>query len=267
MPVAPNLYALKRRLDRYFWANRSSEMVIFKEIFTAYFGNFERVAVIGGLVRDFAREGRAGFRSDIDLVIDAPEGIVAGLARSLNATPNRYGGYGVRSSVWQIDFWALETTWAARNAGINVERLQDVIRCTFFDWDAIAYDLKSQRLICSVDYLNRISSRRIDVNLRMTPSPEGNLLRAVRRMVLWQLDPGPALRAFIDESLEPKTFHAIKVKERERYKNPVTAAWDSVEVAKRELLDNSQRLKLNSQLRLPLTLGARTPARDVCTAG
>ena len=84
-------------------------------------------------------------------------------------------------------FWALETTWAARHAGVSVTRLEDVIRCTFFDWDAVAYDLRARRLICSRDYLGRIRQGTLDINLRPTPSPEGNLLRWIRRLVVWRL--------------------------------------------------------------------------------
>ena len=83
MPIAPNFPALKRRLDRYFWANRSAEMAVLQHSLTDHFAAFDRIAVIGGLVRDFAREGRAGFRSDVDLVIEAPANRVSELAMKI----------------------------------------------------------------------------------------------------------------------------------------------------------------------------------------
>lgn len=252
MPVAPDLSALKRRLDRYFWANRSGEMALLRQLLTAHFGAFERAAVIGGLVRDFAREGRAGFRSDVDIVIEAPASRVADLAMKLGAAPNRFGGYGFRGGPWQIDFWALETTWAVRNAGVSVSRLEDIIRCTFFDWDAIAYDLRERRLICSRDYLDRIRRGTLDINLRPTPSPEGNLLRSMRRLVLWRLHTGPGLRAFIDETLDEKTFRSIQAKERRTYSRSVTAAWTDVEAARQALLGEKRHCATSYQLKLGL---------------
>lgn len=253
MPVAPDLSALKRRLDRYFWANRSAEMALLQQLLTAHFGVFDRVAVIGGLVRDFAREGRAGFRSDIDLAIEAPAGEVAELANRLGATPNRFGGYGFRGGPWPIDFWALETTWAARHGGISLTRLEDIIQCTFFDWDAIAYDLRMRRLICSRDYLSRIRRGALDINLRLTPSLQGNLLRSMRRLVLWQVQTGPTLRAFIEENLDEDTFRSIQATEVRLFPYPVTSAWENAQAARKALLGDKQRDAFFNQFELDLS--------------
>ena len=91
MSIAPNQHALKRRLDSFFWENRSGEVNALLSILRTHFQPFDRVAIIGGLVRDFAREGRSGFQSDVDLVIEAPKEDVASLARLLCATENVFG--------------------------------------------------------------------------------------------------------------------------------------------------------------------------------
>ncbi|WP_216076156.1 hypothetical protein, partial [Acinetobacter baumannii] len=64
-----------------------------------------------------------------------------------------------------------------------MRKLEDVLLGTFFDWDAIAYDLWERKLICSDDYLERIRAKRLDINLQPNPSPMGNLVRAIRRLV------------------------------------------------------------------------------------
>lgn len=236
MSVAPDRYALKRRLDRYFWTNRSSEMMILSQFFQERLAVFERVAVVGGLVRDFARVGRSGFKSDVDLVIEAPAEQVADFARGLDAIPNRFGGFGVRLGPWKVDFWSLETTWSARHAGVRVDELDDIVRCTFFDWDAVAYDLQSRRLICAPDYLDRLRRGALDVVVRSTPSPEGNLLRSMRRIVLWGLRPGPTLYSFMDECLTEGTFSKVKLTEHRMFGNPVTSAWHDAEDARQFFL-------------------------------
>ena len=236
MSTAPNRSALKRRLDRYFWANGTGEMVFLRRVLEDRFSAFDRVAVIGGLVRDFAREGRAGFRSDVDLVIDAPADRVAALAAELGASSNRFGGFGCKQGPWKIDFWALETTWARRH--VPVRKLEDIVACTFFDWDAIAYDLKVRRLICADNYLSRIHKRTLDINLLPNPSPMGNLVRAVRRLVLWKLRAGPSLQGFIHEHLDEAALRFLHKKETELYAAPVSTRWNTAAEARAALLSD-----------------------------
>jgi hypothetical protein len=234
MQIAPNNLALKRRLDRYFWANDTGEMVFLRQVLQDRFTAFDRIAVIGGLVRDFAHEGRDGFRSDLDLVIDAPADRVATLAAELDATSNRFGGFGCKHGPWKIDFWALETTWARRH--VPVQKLEDIIACTFFDWDAVAYDLKGRRLICADNYLGRIRKRTLDINLLPNPSPMGNLVRAVRRLVLWKVKAGPLLQRFINEHLDEAALRFIHAKEAELYAFPVSTRWNTADEARAALV-------------------------------
>lgn len=230
MSTAPNNLALKKRLDRYFWSNNTGEMLFLRRLLDEHFLEFERVAVIGGLVRDFAYEGRSSFHSDIDLVIDAPQEGVAQLAGILNATPNRFGGFCTKQGHWKIDFWALESTWARKH--VPIESLEDIVSCTFFDWDAIAYDLKKRKLICPEDYLSRIRNKTLDINLLPNPSPLGNLVRAVRRLMIWEAQPGPLLKQFIRQHLDDSTLQHIQSKEVELYTYAVSTHWKTADEAK-----------------------------------
>ena len=237
MPTAPNNLALKKRLDRYFWSNNTGEMVFLRRLLDEHFTTFDRIAVIGGLVRDFAYEGRSGFHSDIDIVIDAPQESVARLAALLNATANRFGGFGCKQGPWKIDFWALETTWARKH--VSIESLDDIVSGTFFDWDAIAYDLKERRLICSEDYLSRIWNKTLEVNLYPNPSPLGNLVRAVRRLMIWDLQAGPLLGKFISKHLDDSALRYIQLKEAELYANSVSLRWKTAAEAKKTIFSRA----------------------------
>ena len=240
MPTAPNYSALTRRLDRFFWANKTTEMEHLQSTLALHFHAFERVAVVGGLVRDFAREGRSKFRSDVDLVIDAPAESVARLAKRLRATPNRFGGYGCKEGPWKIDFWALETTWGRQH--VPVQKLEDVVSCTFFDWDAIAYDLWEQKLIFADGYLERIRQRTLDINLRPNPSPMGNLVRAIRRLIMWEVRPGPDLKEFIYEQLDDDALRLVQTKEKELFSYQVSARWRTAEEARHFILLDHRRM-------------------------
>jgi hypothetical protein len=208
------------------------------QILKTKFNRFERIVVMGGLVRDFAHGGRKSFRSDLDLVIDAPKESVADLATHLGATPNRFGGFGSRHGPWKIDFWALETTWA--RTYVPLRSLEDIVGTTFFDWDAAAYDLNGRKLICSEDYLPRIRSKTLDVNLLPNPSPMGNLVRAVRRLMMWQVQAGPRLKEFIEQHLNEEALRAAQLKELELYPVAVSTGWATATEAKEALFQKGR---------------------------
>jgi len=217
MSVAPDVRSLKRRLDRFFWSNSSTETVLLRHLFKTHFDQFDGVGVIGGLVRDFARGGRSVFKSDIDLVVEGSAYEVALLADRVGATANRFGGFGFTAGPWKIDFWALEKTWAVAEGHVVVAELADVVQCTFFDWDAAIYDLRRKRVVCTDGYLDRIRGRRLEIALRSNPGELGNLLRAARRILGWGLRPGPELRRFIRERLDDDTFKALQATERRKH--------------------------------------------------
>lgn len=247
MQVAPNKSALKKRLDRYFWENDSKAMEVLQNELRSHFYDFKRVAVMGGLVRDFARGGRLAFKSDVDLVIEGPKNSVETLALMLGATSNRYGGYGYMHKGWKIDFWALETTWARKH--IPIYELEDLLLSTFFDWDAAVYDLVNKKLICDDHYLEGIKNRKLDINLMENPSLDSNFIRAIRRLKLWGVSSGPTLKQFIDNYLTSQSLIKVKKKEKESYHYQVSALWNSVEDAKKDLFQDVCSRK-NEQLAL-----------------
>jgi hypothetical protein len=212
-----------------------------RELLNDNFRGFCNVAVVGGLVRDFAREGRSGFRSDVDLVVDAPDGELEELAGKLGARRNKFGGFSAYCKPWKLDFWALEATWAARSGHVQVRQLEDVLQCTFFNWDAALYSLHTRRVICSANYLAAIHKHEIDINLLPNPSVLGNLLRAVRRLLLWDLQAGPRLKTFIIGNLTTECFIAIKDKERALHINPVMERFPDLKTLKRHLFEHQHR--------------------------
>lgn len=230
MAAAHDLRGVRRRLSDFLEReDRSRRSVTLRRILKEQFLCFDRVAVVGGMVRDFARHGAAAFCSDVDLVIEAPVSDIARLAARVGAYPNRFGGYAWVAGGWKIDFWALETTWALREGHVDVSRIEDVTRCVFFDGDAIAYELRSRTLICAPDYLSRVVGHRMDLVLASTPSVEGNLLRSLRRIAFWQIAAGPALQRFIDDYLTEESFEKIAATERRLYTRRVTHEYPSVE--------------------------------------
>jgi hypothetical protein len=223
--TAATLPKLKRRIDDYLWREDGLPIRRLREILATKFEPIGPVAIIGGLVRDIARKGKVGFRSDIDLVVDAEPALVAALAAKLGARPNRFGGFASVHPQWKVDFWSLSNTWASAVGLVRTDKLAELVHTTFFDCDAICYEVQTRRVHALPGYLERLAKRTIDINLLPNPSIDGNLLRASRRILLWHFRPGPGLRAFIERELNEKSFDRIVAAEHVIYPNKVVGTF------------------------------------------
>lgn len=226
---------VERRLESYINNPVAHASVRLKRILSSFTDRFERVAIIGGMVRDFARVGAPGFHSDVDLVIDAPVADVIAFAGTLGARSNAFGGFSVVADGWEVDFWALETTWAVREGHVVVRRLEDVIGSTFFDHDAIMYDLRHRRIVCDDDYIPRQRLNTLEINLLPNPSIKGSLYRAARRLVGWKLAPGPRLAVFIERHLDGEAFEHMLATERRKKVVPIIASFSDLNALRRAL--------------------------------
>lgn len=254
MSVAASIPLLKNRIYRYLREPGSPHKAL-REFLNVELKDFDRIAIVGGLVRDLAWKGKVGFKSDIDIVIDGDVEKVADLARRLNAKPNRFGGFGWKGDRWKIDFWALRATWASTNGHVLVTELSDIPKTTFFDCDAVCYDYRAKTVHALPEYLSRLRARTIDINLLPNPSVEGNLLRAARRILLWGFRPSETLRTFIDHHLDEASFRSIADTEADLFQSPVTQAFDGAAELKAALLADQLTSLLNTaaneQLILP----------------
>lgn len=159
------------------------------------------VAIVGGLIRDIIRYGVDNRPiSDIDLVVQGSPSAVAAIAKKLSATPNRFGGFGLVNDYFKVDFWALSTTWARSHANVDIFRIEHIPSSTFFNWDAVVYSTKSHRTYFNDQYLEDMNRKILEINLELTASHLGNLIRALRRLFAWQAHPGPKLLNFIEEA-------------------------------------------------------------------
>jgi hypothetical protein len=168
------------------------------------------VALIGGAIRDVARAGKRGFSSDYDFVIyGSDRSQFATQMELLQGVRNRFGGYAVKRFKMKIDVWHIEDTWAHTEGHTRVSRPDDLLHCTFFDWDSVVYDLASGRLILPDDYFLRLQLNVMDIRLEPNPNPVGSLVRALRRAALWHVRFGSRLTAFTRRLLLDCTWNDI----------------------------------------------------------
>jgi hypothetical protein len=79
-------------------------------------------------------------------VIDAEPALVTALAAKLGATPNRFGGFASVHPHWKVDFWSLPNTWASAVGLVRTDTLADLVDTTFFDCDAICYEVQKRKI-------------------------------------------------------------------------------------------------------------------------
>ncbi len=178
------------------------------------------LALIGGAIRDAYLQGVKEFKSDFDFVIH-PRVLsdFIRFVRSHGAQENRFGGFGLEINRWKIDVWPLQLTWAHTHGHYRVESFQDLLSVTFFDWDAVVYNLSTDNVLLFADYFERVENRVLDVNLLPNPNPLGNAVRAIRYACRWNASFGPTLARHVHQMLcehghqsflsaERKSFHS-----------------------------------------------------------
>lgn len=189
------------------------------------------IALIGGAIRDLAMAGRHGFKSDLDFVAyGKPKTEFAKAMTSLGGIPNKFGGYGLQFGVWGVDIWHIQDTWAKTNGIKRVDNLDDLLKCTFFDWDSIVFDLTSGRLIHQNYYLERLKLRILEINLEENPNPKGSLIRSIRRAALYDANFGPRLTRFAASEIEKHEWSSLVDLDTKAFSRPMLAYLDKDDI-------------------------------------
>ena len=180
---------------------------------------FGPVVVIGGMIRDLALAGNQHFGSDVDFVVKPldMEQFEVFMARQ-SATRNKFGGYIWHSSHWRIDVWPLQKTWAFEAGHVEVDSFSDLLKCTFFDADAIIYDLRLKKLVCDAGYFERLKRRELEINLLANPNPVGNAVRALRYAAIKKFGWGPQLCKFVAKQIDENGWEELKRKEVQSFR-------------------------------------------------
>jgi predicted nucleotidyltransferase len=182
-------------------------------------GEIGDLAIFGGMLRDLLLEGNEKFRSDVDLVIDTDN--IASLQRVLAPySPHRtaFGGYRISLRKWTVDLWPLQWTWAIRSGHVRSNSLSDLTRTTFFNWDAIVYELRSGAIHCPPCYSDELNSRLLSINLAVNPNPEGAAIRALRMAVTKQARLSFVLAEYVADVLESVGVDALLQKEQRTHR-------------------------------------------------
>lgn len=180
------------------------------------------VLIFGGMLRDLLLSGNAGFDSDVDVVLAGAEGPrLEQVLIPLEARRNRFGGYRLAGRHWKIDVWRLEDTWAFKHALVVPPEPAQLVRTTFFTWDAAVFNVGTGQLWFHEKFEDHLLRRVLDVNLLPNPNPIGAGLRAIRSVLRYHARMTRSVADYVLEVI--KTHGAERLVERERlsYTDPV----------------------------------------------
>lgn len=198
--IAPNRGSLRNRVRRFV----DSELFSNKDVgeFIDALQQQGGVAIFGGLLRDLALWGGEEFYSDIDLVVDNRASVdLDPVLERWRPTLNAFGGYRCSVGRWVFDFWPLESTWAFRKGLVAGQVFRDLLQTTFFNWDAIVYDLSDKRLIVNTEFLRDLSEKRLSINLGTVANELSATVRTLRLLAEASPKLEPSLASFLYERI------------------------------------------------------------------
>lgn len=218
MAVATNNDVLKKRVRRFFENPPPERRAVMKVV--SALNELAEVYIFGGLLRDLALEGVASFESDVDIVIRPFDvQIFQKWAIENGFKTNKFGGFRLIKDRWLFDVWELDRTWAFLQDASIPRTKHTLIETTFFNWDAIVYDIKANQIICGHSYFENISQLRLDLNFEPNPNPLGALVRCLRILKNYRVKTGPKLTKFIREGLN--TFSDMEIFDYDKNKSRV----------------------------------------------
>jgi len=202
---------LKARIDYFFRTDRKGRTPV--SDFVSKLLDFSDVSIFGGMLRDLIIEGNRTFKSDVDLVLKIHPDQRKSLEFLLSLYPNeknKFGGFRLQIGEWKIDLWELENTWALRNGIVSGKDFSALLDTTFFNWDAIAYDLKKNEILYKENYFESLEFRLLDINLAKNPNLIGTYKRILKHLMSNQAKLTPTLVDFYISNYELVSSHLIE---------------------------------------------------------
>lgn len=174
---------IERRLRRFVLEKRVSNPKLVDLIGNVAAAS-ESCAVFGGVPRRHVRGDHLDENFDIDIVVQAEErDVIEHLVEGTSPRKTRFGGWRFDVEGDAVDLWFVEDTWAFRKHQVEFSEFRDVLRTTFFSWDALLFDLKTLQLVAEDRVLAELREGILDVNLDGVLSDAHALIGTYRRVV------------------------------------------------------------------------------------
>ena len=211
-------YRLKTKAHYLLWESAIPWRSTFEDRFLEPALECGRVGLVGGAIRDLAFQSVLDFKSDLDFVLWVEDrASFDRLISRLNVTQNAFGGYRTKIGGLQVDFWEASQSWAHLHGHYQVRSIADVRHTTFFNLDALIYDVGEQKLLADDLTIRDLLDRFLDINLRPNPNEDGAAVRALRRLRKHGLKASEALIEFIAGRIDASGWNALIRRDQEAF--------------------------------------------------
>ena len=120
------------------------------------------VYVFSGIIRNFL----LGYleNKDLDFVVRDIHSIRISkdLCQSMRVYRNSFGGYKINYKHLVIDAWDITDTWGIVQKGVSATP-QELVKTAFFNFSAIAYDLRERKFIYDIAFSKFLLTKEMDV--------------------------------------------------------------------------------------------------------
>lgn len=118
-------------------------------------------AFFGGFLRDITLSRLNYFQSDLDIVYTGSKDEMSQVLTNYKSTKNKFGGDRIHLEKIYIDIWHLNDTLFLKH--LNNPSLKDLSESSFFNWDAIAYEIQSEKVIAPKNYFHNIKNNILEI--------------------------------------------------------------------------------------------------------
>jgi predicted nucleotidyltransferase len=210
MNVVSNTQQLEQRINHFFTLSDEHQKV--RGMLNALANNCP-TWIFGGMVRDLGLFGPGGFSSDIDIVVNLPFNDLISLLPTLpthSLRINKFGGVRFNYQNFEFDIWNLNETWAFREKHIACTGESSLLKTTLMSWDAVLFDLRSEKVLASENYINDLHCRHLELVLKTNPNPCGSVTKILRTIFTKQVKTlGPDICQFLQDELPKSRYEAL----------------------------------------------------------
>lgn len=220
MNVVSNTQQLEQRINHFF--TLSDEHQKARGMLNAL-ANSCPTWIFGGMVRDVALFGPGGFSSDIDIVVNLPLTDLVSLLSKLSTNAlriNKFGGIRFNYHNFEFDIWSLNETWAFRENHIACTGESSLLKTTLMSWDAVLFDLRSEKVLSTENYITDLYCRHLELVLKTNPNPCGSVTKILRTIFTKQVKTlGPEICQFLQDELPKSCYEALHVYDIRHHKS------------------------------------------------